>query len=177
VAHVGFVTGKDLVLAAMVAVAALAAGLAQTSAGHSVLRQAGLYEEPASYTSLAFADPQSLPAYLSPVPTQVSVPFVVTNTSERPRSYHWSIALERAGRTEDLAAGEVQVQAEDSATVTTTVGAECAEGQARMTVQIGAPAESVDFWLACGPQGAKGQPGATAQTDALLACVPPGGRQ
>jgi hypothetical protein len=153
----GFVTRKDLILVTIVAAAALAAGLAQTSAGQSVLRRAGLAQHPASYTSLAFADPQSLPTRLSAAPTRVSVPFAVTNTSAGLRSYHWSIVLDRAGRTDPLAAGEVAVPAGDRAAVAATVTASCAAGQARMTVRLTAPAEAIDFWLACSPQ-AGGQP-------------------
>jgi hypothetical protein len=148
----GFLTRKDLILVTMVAGAALAAGLAQTSAGHRLLGQAGLYEQPASYTTLAFIDPQSLPTQLSAAPTRVSVPFAVTNTSGGPRSYHWSIVLDRAGHSSRLAAGEVRVPAGDRGTVAGTVTASCATGQARMTVQIAAPAESIDLRLACSPR-------------------------
>jgi hypothetical protein len=149
----GFVTRKDLILLIIVAAAALAAGLAQTSTGHFLLKQAGLYAAPASYTSLAFIDPQSLPTHLSPAPTRVSVPFAVTNTSADSRSYQWSIVLERGGRSYRLAVGEVRVPAGDRGTVAGTVTASCATGQARMTVQVAAPAESIDFWLACASQG------------------------
>jgi hypothetical protein len=170
----GLITRKDLILVAIVAAAAVAAGLAQTSAGHSLLRRAGLYAEPAHYTSLAFIDPQSLPTHLSPAPTRVSVPFAVTNTSAGPRSYHWSIALDRAGHTDRLAAGQVGVPAGDRATVTRTVAASCATGQARMTVQIAAPAESIDFWLACWPPGGGNTAARTAapaeSADSFLAC-------
>lgn len=148
----GLVTRKDLILVTIVAVAALAAGLAQTNAGRSLLGQAGLYARPASYTALAFIDPQSLPTHLEAAPTRVNVPFAVTNASAGPRSYHWSIALERAGRSYRLAAGEVEVPAGHRGTVAGTVTASCAAGQARMTVQVAAPAESIDFWLACSPQ-------------------------
>jgi hypothetical protein len=152
----GFVTRKDLILVTMVAAAALAAGLAQTSAGRALLGRAGLYDTPASYTSLAFTDPQALPAHLSPAPARVSVPFAVTNTSAGPRSYLWSIVLDRAGRSYPLAAGEVRVPAGARATVAGAVTASCAAGQARLTVQVAAPAESIDFWLACSPHaGAK----------------------
>ncbi len=148
----GLVTRRDLILVAMVAAAGLAAGLAQTTAGHDLLGRAGLYQKPASYTSLAFADPQSLPAHLEAAPTRVSVPFTVTSTSAGPRSYRWSIVLEAAGRDYRLAAGQVRIPASGRRTVAGTVTASCASGQARMTIQLAAPAESIDFWLACPPQ-------------------------
>jgi hypothetical protein len=146
----GSVTSKShIILAAIVAAAALAVGMAQTSTGHSLLRETGLYEEPASYTSLAFTDPQSLPTRLSPAPSSARMSFAISNASADPRSYHWSIVLERTGHTYRLAAGEVRVPAEGRVTVARTVTAWCRTGQARMTVQVAAPAESIDFWVAC----------------------------
>ena len=97
--RVDFVPVKGLILAVIVAAAALAAGLAQTSAGHSLLQAAGLYEEPASYTSLAFTHPQSLPTHLSPAATRVNLSFTVSNASADSRTYHWSMVLDRTGHT------------------------------------------------------------------------------
>jgi hypothetical protein len=134
---------------AIVAAVALAVGLAQTSAGHSLLRGAGLYEEPEGYTSLAFTDPQSLPTRLSSNPARVRMSFAINNASADPRSYHWSIELERTGHDYRLAAGAVEVPAGNRASVVRSVKAYCVQGQARMTVKIAAPAESVDFLMAC----------------------------
>lgn len=148
-----FRMGKSLIiLVATAAAVALAVGLAQTSAGHSLLREAGLYGEPASYTSLAFTNPQSLPTHLSSAPTRLSMSFAVSNASPDPRTYHWSIVLEGTGHAYYLTAGEVRVPAEGRATVARTVTALCTRGQARITVQVAAPAESIDFWVACSPR-------------------------
>jgi hypothetical protein len=144
------VAGKVLILMVIVLCAALAIGLAQTSAGGYLLREAGLSARPAGFTSLAFADPQSLPARL---PSSVRTSFTVTNTSGDPHSYQWSISMDHAGHTTPLAAGQVSVPAGGSTTVTRTVTASCANGQARMTVRLAAPAESIDFWAACSPGG------------------------
>lgn len=140
---------RILVLTLLVLSAALAAGLAQTSAGTLLLRKAGLSAAPASYTSLAFTDPRSLPARLARARSQVPISFAVGNNSAGPRSYHWTIAADRAGHLTSLAAGDVRVPAGGSATVTRTVTARCAGGQARITVALAAPAESVDFQAAC----------------------------
>jgi hypothetical protein len=167
---------KGLVKGLMVAAAGLALALAQTSAGHALLRSAGLYEGPAGYTSLAFTDPQSLPSQLFAVPTRVSVSFGISNSSADPRSYHWSVALQRTGRSKRLAAGRVEVPAGGSSVVAPAVTASCSTGQARMSVQLAAPDESIAFWMACSPRtkpaGASG-PGAT--TASFAGCVP--GRQ
>jgi hypothetical protein len=168
--------GRGLITAAVVAVVGLALALAQTSAGHAMLRKAGLYEEPASYTSLAFTDPQSLPSWLSPVPSRVSVSFGISNSSADPRSYRWSVVLQRTGRVNRLAGGEVEVPAGESTTVAPVVTASCSAGQARMGVQVAAPAESISFWLACSPRGGSaGQAGGSgpgAVTASFAGCVP-----
>ena len=126
-------------------------GLAQTSPGHSLLREVGLSAEPATYTALAFTNPQSLPSHLSAAPAQVAVSFAVSNVSPDPHSYSWSIVLEAAGQTSRVAAGEVGVPAHGHATVTRTVTASCPGGQAVMAVRLAAPAESIDFRAACSP--------------------------
>lgn len=141
-----FVIRKVLILAVIVLSAALAVGLAQTGTGTYLLRKAGLSAAPAGYTSLAFADPQSLPTRLPHARSQVKTSFAVSNTSAGPRSYHWSIVLDH-GRA--LASGDVSVPAGGSATVTRTVTVACASGQARITVRLAAPAESIDFRAAC----------------------------
>jgi hypothetical protein len=167
----GLRPARGLLAAVMVVVAGLALALAQTSPGHALLRSAGLDQPPASYTSLAFTSPQSLPAYLAAVPTPVTISFTVSNSSADPRSYHWSVVVQRAGRANRLSAGEVAVQAGERATVARTVTASCSAGQARMSVQLAAPAESIAFWLACSPRG--GPAGAqSAATTAFLGCVP-----
>jgi len=165
--------GRGLIMAAIVAVAGSALALAQTSPGHALLRKAGLDEEPAGYTSLAFTDPQSLPSRLAPVPARVSVSFGISNSSADPRSYHWSVVLQRAGQVTHLAAGEVAVPAGESSTVAPVVTASCSAGPARMSVRIAAPAESIAFWLACSPRGEPaGQSGPGATAASFAGCVP-----
>jgi hypothetical protein len=148
-----FVRVKNLITwVVIVAAVALAAGLAQTSVGHSLLRGVGLYDEPESYTSLAFTNPQSLPTRLSSRPTRVRMSFAISNASAERRSYHWSIELKRTGHTHRLATGEVRVPAGNRTSVARVVKASCIDGQARMTVQVAAPAESIDFLVACSPR-------------------------
>ncbi|MGO9780195.1 MAG: hypothetical protein ACLPQY_10585 [Streptosporangiaceae bacterium] len=138
-----------LAVAAGLVVAAV--GLAQTSPGHSLLREVGLYAEPATYTALAFTNPQSLPSHLPAAPAQVAMSFGVGNASPGPQRYSWSIVLEAAGQTSRLAAGDVGVPAHGHATVTRTVTASCPGGKAVIAVRLAAPAESIDFQAACSP--------------------------
>lgn len=135
------------------AVVALMAGLLQTGNGYSFLQKIGFSGAAASYTSLAFTDPQSLPTHLSRS-IRMRLSFDVTNTSAGPRGYHWSLMLQRAGRDKRLAAGEINVPAGNRLTVARTVRASCTKGRARMIVRLAAPAESIDFWMDCSPRKA-----------------------
>jgi hypothetical protein len=169
----GLRPARGLITAAVVAAAGLALALAQTSPGHALLQKAGLYEEPAGYTSLAFTNPQALPAQLSPVPGRVSVSFGISNSSADPQSYHWSVLLHRAGQVKRLAAGEVEVPAGESTTVAPMVTAACSAGQVQLSVQLAAPAESIAFWLTCTPRSQPAGVSGPGTTDTSFAgCVP-----
>jgi len=133
----------------IVAVAALAIGLAQSGVGHSLLNQVGIFAKPANYTSLTFTNPQSLPTRISSTPTRVHISFTLGNTSGGPRSYHWSMIFEHGNGNHDLAAGEVSLSPGENTVVARTVTASCASGQARITIQLAAPGESIFFWVVC----------------------------
>jgi hypothetical protein len=169
----GLRPARGLITAAVVTVAGLALALAQTSPGHALLRKAGLYGGPASYTSLAFSNPGSLPSRLFAVPSRVSVSFGISNSSADPYSYQWSVLLHRAGQVKRLAAGEVEVPAGASTIVAPTVTAACSRGQAQVSVQLAAPAESIAFWLTCSPRSQPaGQAGVNAPGETAFAgCV------
>jgi hypothetical protein len=138
-------------LAGLTAAAVTAAGVAQTPAGHSALASAGLFNEPASYTSLAFAAPQSLPEQLRSTHQDLGVSFVIRNSSGASRSYQWSITVLRHGHSHRVAGGGVRVRAGSAATVARQVATSCAGGRLRVAVNLGRPAESIDFSTACAP--------------------------
>ena len=80
----------------LIAAFILAAGVGQTSFGHEILGKAGLFEEPASYTSLAFLHPGSLPEQLTPErlsPKQATAgfSFIIRNAGDTPHDYQWSV--------------------------------------------------------------------------------------
>lgn len=139
-------------LAGLIAAAVTAAGVAQTSAGHSALASAGLFDEPASYTALSFAAPQSLPEQLSSTHANLDASFVIRNSSGGLRSYQWSITVLRDGRSRRVASGQVDVAAGSAATVAGPVTITCAGGRLRVAVNLRRPAESIDFWTACTPR-------------------------
>lgn len=130
-----------------------AASLAQTPAGHMVLRRAGVGTTPPAYTALSFAKPQSLPERLPSPRTSLRVPFTLHNDSSGTRSYQWSLTAARIGNGGSLTARPV------SRTITLLPGATvtldpalplvCHGGQIRVMVRLASPAESIDFLSLC----------------------------
>jgi hypothetical protein len=138
---------SDLLL--LVVPVVLCAGLAQTSRGHAVLGDIGLYETPPSYTELAFTNAGSLPNYTKSEKTSVSVSFGIHNVSGRPHAYQWSIVAVQRGTSEVKAVGDVTVLSQGRSTVSKSVALTCAAGHDQVVVRLASPAESIDFWLAC----------------------------
>lgn len=135
-------------LITLIAVIALATGMGQTSLGHAILAKVGLFEE-ASYTSLAFLRPQTLPKQLSSRQATVVVPFVIHNASGIATDYHWSVALVQGQRTRHVAAGNVRVASGRGASITRSATISCTRGQVRIVVSLERPAESIDALTAC----------------------------
>lgn len=137
----------------LIAVIVLAAGIGQTSLGHTLLEKAGLFEEPTSYTSLAFQDPQSLPEQLSSKRATVSISFVIHNSGIIPHDYQWSVLLVQGQRSSHVAAGSVRVASGRAAAITQSVRVSCTRGQVRIVVSLMRPAEYIDARTACGRPG------------------------
>lgn len=136
-------------LVVLVAVIALAAGVGQTSLGHAILGKAGLYEEPTSYTSLAFLHPQSLPEQIGSKRTNVDVSFMIQNIGSTSRVYQWSVVLVQGQRTSRAAAGIVSVASGSGAAITRSASILCTRGQVRIVVRLASPAEAIDAWTTC----------------------------
>lgn len=140
----------------LVALVVICAGLAQTSRGHALLGDAGLYKVPASYTELAFTDSGALPDTLTSAKGvegqakgQIPVSFSVHNVSGSSRAYQWSITV-TGGKSQVKAAGTVGVPAQGKATVTKSVTVACGTGPSlRVAVRLASPAESIDFLVSC----------------------------
>ena len=136
-------------LLALVAVLMVCAAFAQTSQGHAMLRDAGLYKMPATYTELAFTNSGDLPV----APTakeKIPVSFSIHNVSGSSSAYRWSIAVTGNGKAQGKTAGTVGVPAQGKATVTKTVTAACGNApRLDVVVRLASPAESIDFWVTC----------------------------
>lgn len=127
----------------------LAVGMGQTSFGHAVLRKTGLSGEPTSFTSLAFVHPQSLPGQLSSQPENVSVSFVIRNSGESTRNYHWSVRLTQGGHTRQTAEGSVRIPPRRQTAINRLTSISCAAGQLQIMVSLARPAEHIDALAAC----------------------------
>jgi hypothetical protein len=141
----------------LVAALVTCVGLAQTQQGHSVLRDVGLYETPATYTELAFSAPGNLPETLSKPNGNIEVSFSIHNVSGSLRSYQWSIVLVHAGKSQVKASGTLLSPGQGQAEVTRSVAAACAGGRLQVTVRLASPAESISFWVTCPPVAANVQ--------------------
>lgn len=143
-------------LLSLVALVVICVGLAQTSRGHALLSDAGLYKEPASYTELAFATPDALPDSLlsakgaeGQTKGRIPVSFSVRNVSGSSQAYQWSITV-TGGKSQVKAAGTVGVPAQGKATITKSVTAACGTGPTlQVVVRLASSAESIDFLVSC----------------------------
>jgi hypothetical protein len=144
-------------LLSLVALVVICAGLAQTSRGHALLSDAGLYKTPANYTELAFTSPEALPDTLTSAKGvegqpkgQVPVSFIIHNVSGSSHAYQWSVAIAQGGKSQVKAAGTVGVPAQGKATVSKSVTAVCGRGPSlEVVVRLASPAESIDFLVFC----------------------------
>jgi hypothetical protein len=133
----------------LAALIVLAAGIGQTSVGHAILRETGLYEVPTSYTSLAFLQPQSLPKQLASRRASIFVSFVVRNVNGASRDYQWSLVLDQAQQSRHVAAGRARVASGHGITISRSVEIVCSRGRVRIAVTLVRPAESIDAWATC----------------------------
>lgn len=136
-------------MAILIAAVVLAAGIGQTGVGHDVLGKLGLFEEPASYTSLAFLHPSTLTEQLHQKQTTVPVSFVIRNTGSTPHNYQWSVSLIQGQQTRHVAAGNARVASGNGTTITSAARISCTQGQVRIVVSLARPAEYIDAWMAC----------------------------
>ena len=96
---------------ALVMVAAVAAGIGQAGAGHSLLEKVGLIQQPTGYTTLSFKEPDK------PVSVKVAgkradykLWFRIQNAETRPHTYRWSLLLvQRPGHARRIASRPIVV--------------------------------------------------------------------
>ena len=125
----------------------------QTSAGHALLRESGLVQGTAGYTSLSFLRPQSLPGKLGSSHAKVGAPFVIHNGTSTTRDYQWSVDLQRHGLSRRVHAGTVRLSAGHAAVISQSLRIACTRDRVRIVVRLKNPAESIDAWLTCWSRG------------------------
>ena len=135
-----------LILAAIVV---LTISIGQTSPGHSALQKAALIGKPASYTSLAFQRPLSLPEQLSTKQTDIPIPFVIHNAGTDAHDYQWQMQLVQGTATRHVSSGTIHIASGRSAWITQAVQIPCVQGQVQVIVSLALPAESIDARAEC----------------------------
>ena len=114
-----------------------------------MLAKLGLFEQPASYTSLAFLHPTTLTEKLPEKQATVPVSFVISNTGGVPHDYQWSVSLVQGQQTRHVAAGSAQVASGKGATITSAARISCTQGKVQILVSLARPAEHIDALTAC----------------------------
>jgi hypothetical protein len=130
------------------AIALLALGLAQTSGGGSVLRDAGVTSAPERYTELAFAHPARLPDQLRARRALLRIPFTLHNVGDAPRRYAWSVTSSADGPA-GLAQGAVRAAPDERLRLDPRVRLSCTRGRVRVAVRLADPALTIGFWARC----------------------------
>jgi hypothetical protein len=131
------------------AIVVLAAVLAQTAAGKSVLRDAGLLGSPQAYTELEFVEPAKLPVQVTPGTHRLRVPFRIHNVEDSARTYRWSVVAITGGRTQRLAGTRQDLAKGQSRYLDPHVPLTCSGGRVRIEVRLADPAQSIGYWVKC----------------------------
>lgn len=133
----------------LAAVILVGVGLAQTRPGHTLLGDTGLYEQPATYTELAFTAPDALPQALKKSGASIPVSFSIHNVSGRPRTYQWTIEVVQDGNARVAASGAELTPASGREVISRSIAATCASSRLQVVVRLAAPAESISSWMTC----------------------------
>jgi hypothetical protein len=143
-------SAKQLIAAvATAAIVVLAAALAQTAVGKSVLRDTGLLGAPEGYTELEFVEPAKLPAQLTPGTQRLRVPFRIHNVEGGARTYRWSIVAISRGHTRRVAGARQDLAKGQSRYLDPHVPVACNGSRVRIEVRLAGPAQSIGFWVKC----------------------------
>jgi hypothetical protein len=133
----------------IVALVLISTGLAQTQQGHVLLRDAGLYKTPATYTELSFTDPATIPNSLARPNGVITVSFGIHNVANDVHAYQWSILFVRGSESEVKSSGTAVTPPGGRSAITSRVTASCTGGRLQVVVRLASPAESINFWLTC----------------------------
>ena len=139
-------------LAALLLAVVLSIGVAQTAAGESVLRSAGLKADPERFTELAFSEPERLPDQVDRQNVVLTPGFTIGNHQGQDRTYHWQIVRHVEGEQRDhvLNEGRNRVPAGRTFAIRERARLDCPAGRVRLEVRLVEPAErKVGAWIRC----------------------------
>lgn len=137
---------KPLITGAIVALGLLATGIAQTSGGRQILKQAGLYASSAPFTEIYFPNPAELRVPARRHHRLHRVVFVIRNEEHESMSYMWSIGLASSPA---LRTGRTVLGVKQQTTVTRMVPVACSGSRVRVEVRLLKPPETIGYWEHC----------------------------
>jgi hypothetical protein len=141
---------KQPVVAAIVAATVvIAIGVAQTAAGQSLLRGAGLIGRADHYTELAFQHPDLLPGKSPAGRAPQRLPFTLRNAEGSPRTYRWTAVALHGERTTELTHGAVTLADGERALVRAHAVVDCAGDRTRVEIRLAGRPEAIGFWTSC----------------------------
>lgn len=141
-------------VAALVVVTALAAGIGQTGAGHSLLEKAGLIQRPTGYTALSFERPAKPLLVTSPGKrAHYALTVNIQNTNTTSRHYRLSVLLvHRPGHAQRIASRPIAVGPGKTASIPRSGKIICEPGKnVEFIVQLVGTrsAEAIHAWTTC----------------------------
>lgn len=130
----------------VVAVIAAATALAQSSVGQSALRNVGVVARAARYSELAFVDPLDLPTAVYRTPSQLTLPFTITNREGARHTYIWQL-LVSDGASRVSRTGSVQLAPGQQAELDPSLTFRCVS-RTRLVVGI-STGQEIGSWTTC----------------------------
>jgi hypothetical protein len=138
-------------LAALLVAVVLSIGVAQSAAGQSVLRSAGLKADPERFTELALSEPDRLPDQVDQEAVVLTPGFTIGNQQGEERTYHWQIVRHVEGERRDtvLNEGRNRVPAGRTFAIRERVQLACPAGRVRLEVRLVEPERKIGAWIRC----------------------------
>jgi hypothetical protein len=153
---------KPMITLAIVGLALLAVGLAQTTSGQDATRKLGVAAPSQGFTEMYFAQPTAIATlgeFPNPSGRHVPVSFVLHNLSHGTRIYSWTIYV---GSGDPKVTGRVTLAAGQQVTTQRRLALVCGSSSRRATADrrlrttrihvrfvLAKPAESLSFWELC----------------------------
>jgi hypothetical protein len=140
---------QTLRVAAVALLVVLAAGIAQTAFGKSVLEDARVTGGEERFTELALVSPQRLADQVHDARSEVRLPFRVHNAEGQAREYRWTVLVHAGEHTSVAGRGRIGLAHGTSDTVDKRFTVRCTGKRVRVEVRLDRPSRSVSAWFRC----------------------------